>query len=175
VIKRLIAVAAVVVGALAAPAAAQQYPPAQNSLALDDTCVPAGQSVTVTAATFSPGASVAVTLGMSSLGTATAVGEGVATLTATVPSGTPEGTGMVTAVGTGPDGSLTVTAQLTVDADDCAAEPAPAAGSRGGRLPRTGSDATIPLLRIGLALAAIGGILLAVTAKRRKASRPATA
>jgi hypothetical protein len=40
----------------------------------------------------------------------------------------------------------------------------------GGGLPRTGDDTSLPLARIGLALAAAGGVVTAVAAKRRKAT-----
>jgi endo-alpha-N-acetylgalactosaminidase len=177
-LKRVIAVAVVVVGAFAAPASAQEYPPAQDSLALSDACVPAGSELTVTAGTFNPGATVTVTLGGAPLGTPAADGGGVATLTATVPAETAAGDVELTATGDGPSGPLALTARLTVDPEDCAAAPAPAAPgegeSAGGTLPRTGSD-TLPLLRIGLALAAVGGLLLAATAKRRRAAAHARA
>jgi LPXTG-motif cell wall-anchored protein len=42
-------------------------------------------------------------------------------------------------------------------------------GSTDGTLPRTGDDSSLPLARIGLALAAVGGVATAVAAQRRKA------
>ncbi len=38
-----------------------------------------------------------------------------------------------------------------------------------GTLPRTGDDTSIPLAKIGLGLAAVGGVITALAAKRRKA------
>jgi hypothetical protein len=43
-------------------------------------------------------------------------------------------------------------------------------GGGAGALPRTGQDSSLPLARVGLGLAAIGGVLTAVAAKRRKAA-----
>jgi hypothetical protein len=40
-------------------------------------------------------------------------------------------------------------------------------GGGAGALPRTGQDSSLPLARVGLGLAAIGGVLTAVAAKRR--------
>jgi hypothetical protein len=185
-LKRVIAVAVVFIGAFAAPAAAQQYPPAVTSLALSDTCAPAGATVTATARTFTPGTMVNLAVAGTPVGSAAADGSGIATLTVTVPQA--DGDIELVATGDGPDGALTLTAHLTVDADDCASaapspEPAPAAPSApggdvdsdgGGNLPRTGSDVG-DLIRIGLALAAAGGLLLAVTRNRRRNGRPATA
>ena len=59
-----------------------------------------------------------------------------------------------------------MTCALTVvgaDGADDGAEPS-------GALPRTGDDASVPLAKLGLALAAIGGVITAVAAKRRKAA-----
>jgi hypothetical protein len=181
-LKRLIAVAVVIVGAFAAPAAAQQYPPAVNSLALSDTCAPAGATVTATARTFAVGATVDLTAAGAPAGSAVADDAGIATLTVTVPAA--DGDVELVASGDGPTGPLTLTARITVDAEDCASSapaPAPAAptpgddDSSGGALPRTGSDVG-DLIRIGLALAALGGLLLAVTHRwRRRAHQPAPA
>jgi hypothetical protein len=179
-------VAVVFVGVLAAPAAAQQYPPAVTSLALSDTCAPAGAAVTATARTFTAGSTVGLTVAGTPAGSAAADGSGTATFTVTVPEA--DGDVELVATGEGPGGPLTLTANLTVDAEDCAApapSPSPAPGaaaptpaddddSRGGNLPRTGSD-TGDLVRIGLALAAVGGLLLAVTHRWRRNGRPSPA
>ena len=177
-LKRVIAVVVVAVGLSASPAAAQQYPPAPNQLTVSDTCVPAGAQVSLSASTFTAGSTVTFGVGDQSLGTAVAGDNGVATFTLTVPAGT-SGDAQVKASGESAGGPLTVEAVLTVADDECAPAPAPAApapddnGSGGGSLPRTGSESTIPLFRIGLALAAVGGLLLALTAKRRRMPRTA--
>ena len=68
-------------------------------------------------------------------------------------------------------GPMDVSVSITVVAADGAADPGGAGGAGGAdSLPRTGDDASIPLAKVGLALAAIGGVVTAVAAKRRKAS-----
>jgi LPXTG-motif cell wall-anchored protein len=176
-LKRVIAVVVVAVGLSAAPAAAQQYPPAPNQLAVSDTCVPAGAQVTLSASTFTPGSTVSFSVGEQQLGTAVAADNGVATFVLTVPAGT-SGDAQVAATGEGTGGPLTVESVITVGDDECAPAPAPAApapsdDAGGGALPETGSESTVPLFRIGLALAAAGGLLLALTAKRRRLPRSA--
>ncbi|HLM64116.1 MAG TPA: LPXTG cell wall anchor domain-containing protein [Acidimicrobiales bacterium] len=173
-LKRVIAIAVVFVGALAAPAAAQQYPPAENQVTISDACVPPGGSLTVTAGTFTPGSSVSFTLALAPLGTVTADASGIATVSATVPSDATEGEAAVAVAGEGATGPLALSGHVTIDADDCA--PAPGAvvpaGPAGTNLPRTGSD-VVPLVQIGLALAALGGLTLAVASKRRRSTSPA--
>jgi LPXTG-motif cell wall-anchored protein len=176
-LKRVIAVAVVCVGLFAAPAAAQQYPPAQNQLALSDVCVPPGGPLTLTAGTFTPGAEVTFTLALAPLGTAVADENGVATLATTVP-GDASDSAVVAVLGDSPGGPLELSADVTIDADDCApAEVTPGTSTDGSAtpgaddLPRTGSE-VLPLVQIGLALAALGGIILAVASKRRRDAAP---
>jgi LPXTG-motif cell wall-anchored protein len=168
-VRRLIAVASMAVVAMAAPAAAQQYPPAVNSLACSDTTPTAGQTISVEAMTFAGGAAVSFTLAPDNvvIASATADAGGVVTTEVTIPAGTPPGEHTLTASGGAPDGStLRLTCALTVvgaDGADDGAEPS-------GALPRTGDDSSLPLAKLGLALAAIGGVITAVAAKRRKAA-----
>ena len=179
-LKRVIAVVVVAIGfSAAAPAGAQQYPPAPNQLTVSDTCVPAGAQVGLTASTFTAGTTVTFSVGDQVLGTAAAGDNGVASFTLTVPAGT-SGDATVKASGESAGGPLTVESVVTVGDDECAPAPAPAApapsdggGSDSGSLPRTGDDSTIPLFRIGLALLAAGGLLVALTAKRRRMPRTA--
>jgi LPXTG-motif cell wall-anchored protein len=167
-LRRLIAVASLVLVAVAAPAAAQQYPPAVNSLICSDTTPTPGQTISVEARTFAGGAEVTFTLAPDNVVIATAMADasGVVTTGATIPANTTPGEHTLTASGAAPDGStLKVTCALTVGADeaDDGAEPS-------GALPRTGDDSSIPLAKLGLVLAAIGGVITAVAAKRRKAA-----
>lgn len=167
-VKRLVAASLVALVLAAAPAAAQQYPPAENSLIISDTTPTPGQTVDIQARTFVAGSTVTVTLNSEpvQLGTAAADGAGVANLSATIPASTPLGAHTIVATGTGADGApLTLTASITVVAADDGG-----AGSGSGSLPRTGDDSSIPLARIGLALAAAGGVITAIAAKRRKAA-----
>jgi 5'-nucleotidase len=174
-VKRLIACAALGVVALAAPAAAQQYPPAINSLTVSDTTPTPGQTITIEARTCEPGSTVTFSLSSVpvTLASAIADGAGVATVQATIPTDTPLGAHTITATCPAPDGStLTVSLAITVVP---AAGAATGSGSGTGALPRTGQDSSLPLARIGLGLAAIGGVLTAVAAKRRKSAAHVTA
>lgn len=185
-----LAVAAVgVVGVMVAPAGAQQYPPADNGIAIDCTTPAAGETITVTAHTFQPGADVLVTLDPDAvpLGTGTADGGGAVLLEATIPADAAPGDRTVIAAGDSAEGLLTLTARITVVEGEAgceqgpAQEPAPSGAapgggaapsddSGGGALPVTGSGLTVLLLQIGLALAAAGGLFLALASKRRRAA-----
>lgn len=169
-VKRLVAATLVALVMAAAPAAAQQYPPAENSLIISDTTPTPGQTIDIRARTFVAGSTVTVTLSESvQLGTPAADGAGVANLSATIPASTPLGAHTIVATGTGADGApLTLTASITVVSAEGSGT-----GSGSGSLPRTGDDSSIPLARIGLALAAAGGVITAVAAKRRKAAAAA--
>jgi LPXTG-motif cell wall-anchored protein len=153
---------------MAAPAAAQQYPPNVNGLTCPDTTPTPGQTITLEARTFAVGATATFDLQSVpvGLGTATADTSGVATLQATIPTGTTLGAHTITAVGAAPDGSaLSLSCSITVvEADGAGAEDA----GRSGSLPRTGDDSSIPLAKLGLALAALGGVVTAVASRRRK-------
>ncbi len=83
-VKRLIALGVLAVLAMAAPAAAQQYPPAVNSLTVSDTTPCPGQTITIEGRTFAPGstATVVLTSGPVTLGSATADAAGVIALQA---------------------------------------------------------------------------------------------
>ena len=171
-VKRLITAAVIALVLAAAPAGAQQYPPAENSLIISDTTPTPGQTISIEAKTFTPGTEVSVTLNSDPvlLGSPTANEGGVAGLSATIPSTVPLGSHTIVATGTGADGApLTLTASITVVADGAGS----GSGSGSGSLPRTGDDSSLPLARIGLALAAAGGVITAVAAKRRKAAATA--
>lgn len=173
--KRLFAAAMTTAVLTVAPAAAQQYPPAVNSITVDCRTPAPGDTVKVEARTFAEGSQVSITLeGDVAIGSATADGAGVATAQATIPADTAKGPNTITATGQAPDGSaLSLSTDIEV-ADGCgAAAPAPEAPS--GALPRTGDDSSIPLARLGLGLAALGGVVMAVAAKRRKAAAHAAA
>lgn len=166
-VKRLVAAAAgaLVALALAAPAGAQQYPPAQNSLTISDTTPTPGQTVSITAQTYTGSVTITMNSEPVVLGSATADSSGVANLSATIPANAALGTHTLVATGTGADGApLTLTLSFTVVAADGSGS-----GAAGG-LPRTGDDSSLPLARVGLGLAAAGGVITAVAAKRRKAT-----
>lgn len=175
-LKRMAVLAAALVGLAAAPAAAQQYPPGENLITVSDTTPCPGGAVTITAKTFTPGSTVDVRLDGAPLATPTADAEGVITVEATVPDTTPVGSHTITATGPGSDSApLDLTATIDVTSCDQATTTTVAAGGGGGNLPRTGSDGSMTLARIGLGLAALGGVLLAVATKRRRRAAHAPA
>lgn len=177
-IKRIFAIGIGAVAVLAAPAAAEDYPPA------DDVTVSAmspcpGESVTVTAQAFDANAPVTVTLlpDGTVLGTANADAAGVATLEFTVPSDQALGSYTVQVTGPQSGDDLTVNADIeVVDCEAPAPTPTTTPSSASGELPRTGSsNGTMTMVKIGLGLAAVGGLLLAVARRRQRSTRLSTA
>jgi LPXTG-motif cell wall-anchored protein len=178
-IKRIVALAVMSVALMAAPAAAQQYPPAENMMTASDTRPCPGQAVTVSAKTFAAGAAVTVKLGDAVVGTPTADANGTVSLEVTIPAGQALGPAQISATGPG-GGDKTITVSAAVNVVACNETPpstTPAGGGTGGGsdLPTTGSDSTMTLVRVGVVLAAIGGLLLAVSAKRRRRPGPVPA
>jgi trimeric autotransporter adhesin len=184
-LKRIAVIAGAVVALAAAPATAEGYPPGDNLITVSDTTPCPGDTVTVTAQTFIPGSPVEVSFDTTHLGSPVANADGVVTLEATIPEGTPLGEHIFTALGSGiEEADLHLTANVEVVSCDVAPTTSVATGggaagggdSGGGGLAFTGSNATTTLLRVGLALAAMGGVLLAVATKRRRsAARHASA
>ena len=166
-VKRLIALGALAVLAMAAPAAAQQYPPAVNSLTVSDTTPSPGQTITIQGQTFAQGATATVVLNSDpvTLGSATANAAGQIVLQATIPTDTPLGSHTLVASGQAPNGQ-TLSLSLAI-------EVVPAqgggTGTSGGNLPRTGDSTSLPLAKVGLGLLAVGGVIYSIAAKRRKA------
>jgi len=182
-VKRIVALAVMSVALMAAatPAMAQQYPPTENLVTVSDTAPCPGDAVTVTAQTFAPGTTVTVKLGDTVVGTPAADASGKVSLQVTIPAGQAQGAVQVSATGTGgDDASLTVNASVNVVAcNETPPTTTPGGGGGGGGgnggLPKTGSDSTMTLVRVGVALAAVGGLLLAVSTKRRRRANPAPA
>ena len=178
-VKRILVLAVTLVALMAAPAMAQQYPPTENLITVSDTTPCPGQAVTVTAQTFAPGGAVTVKLGGTVVGTPTADAAGKVSLQVTIPAGQAQGAVQVSATGPGTDDTpqLTVNADVEVVACNEASPTTTPGGAGGGSddLPRTGSDSTLTLVRVGVALAAAGGLLLAVSTKRRRRTGPAPA
>lgn len=176
-VKRLLAAAAIVLVVTAAPAAAQQYPPAVNSLTVSNTSPVPGETIDIEGRTFAPGASITVTFTSEPvvLASATADAAGIIALQATIPADTAVGPHVLTASGEAPDGSeLSLSVNLNVVPADGAVVPADGGtgadvDSASGPLARTGQD-SMPLVQVGLILAAVGGIITAIAAKRRKAA-----
>jgi LPXTG-motif cell wall-anchored protein len=179
-VKRILVLAVALVGFMAAPAMAQQYPPGENLITVSDTAPCPGDAVSVSAKTFQAGGAVTVKLDDSVVGTPTADANGVVELRITIPAGQAQGAVAITATGPGADGEVALTASVDVTAcNETPATTVPAggggAGGGGSDLPRTGSDSTMTLVRVGVAMAAIGGVLLAVASKRRRRTAPVAA
>jgi len=180
-LKRVIAVMALTVLGMAAPAFAQQYPPSVNFLTISDATPSPGETITLTGQTFQAGSTVTLTLHSEPvvLGSATADAAGKMALQATIPSDTPLGSHTITADGTAPDGSpLSLSVSLTVvpaqGGGNAQGNQGGNQGGNSGNLPRTGSEWTLFLAKLGIGLAAAGGVFVAIAAKRRK-SAPVTA
>jgi hypothetical protein len=164
-LKRIVVFAVAAIALAAAPAAAQQYPPTQKSITASDTTPCPGGATTITGQGFEAGTAVTLTLdGSTSLGNPTAGADGAFSIGVTIPSSTATGSHTVTATGTGAD-TASVTATLNVVSCE---ETTTTTIVPGVSLPRTGSSSTMPLVRAGLALTALGGVLLAIAAKRRR-------
>ena len=165
-VKRLLMVGVVVLTALAAPAAAQQYPPAVNSLTVSDTTPTPGQTISIEGCTFAAGSTttVALTTVPVTLGTPTADAAGVIRLDGTIPADITLGSHTLTATGPAPDGT-TLSLSLTLNV---VAAGGSGSGTGSGPLPNTGSDSSIPLAQVGLGLAALGGVVVALAGRRRR-------
>lgn len=159
-----------------APAAGAQY---SNVAAVtvarsSDSCVP-GRSITARAVGFAFFTTVTFRFNGQVIGTAQTDGEGNATLTVPYPDGVDPGTYQLTATGLSAVDNETVT--VTADVE-CLAPPGttttttPGGGAAAGPLPRTGSDSTGVLFRVGVVLVAAGGLLI-LSVRRRRTPRSA--
>lgn len=162
-LKKTLALAAVLLFATAGVAGAQTYPPADTpSVEASDTTPAPGQQITLTADGFLPGSSSTFTLFSAPvvLGTATANAQGVASLTTAIPANTTPGSHRVEVSGTGANGQpLTVVLPITVT------------GAAGSNLPTTGTDSALPLTQIAIGVMAFGGLMVVMANKRRTANR----
>lgn len=182
-LKRILGLAVVMLGLTAAPALADdpQYPPQDDlKIEVSTTALCPGDSVTVSGSGFEAASSVVIELASNetNLGSATVDGEGGFSFESTIPETQEPGDYTVRVSGTAADGSEAVeTAALQVQDCDEAGPTTTAPGAAApsddddaaGSLPVTGSDA-MTLLKIGLALAALGGLLLALARRRRRAA-----
>lgn len=160
--------AGVAVLGVAAPAAAQEYPPAPAP-AISDATVVAGQTVTVVAppGTFTPDTTVTVTVpGLDISGTVDAAADGGAAFDFVVPADAQPGNYEVVFAA---DGQTVTVPFAVVEAAGAPAEQ----DTQGSALPRTGSDTVIPLTLAGVGLVAVGGGLV-LSARRRRSAIPAS-
>ena len=169
------AVSGVTALTLAVPASAQTYPPtsppgnsgntpagtqAQGVPFRDGTVVRPGQRGTVAfpAGSFTPGSEVTGTFGGTAVGTAIVGKDGSVNFPFTIPrsAGAGEVTVLISGVSNGASTQRTLT--LTVAG-------AAAGGALG--LPRTGSDAVVPMAASGIALVVVGAGVVVVARRRR--------
>lgn len=172
--RRMVVIAAATAAALvvgAAPVGAQQYPPSNNFLTIDDSTPTPGQGVTIGSGTYIPGSTVEISLSSTpvTLGTPTAADNGEVSLATTIPADTTLGTHTITATGTTEAGPLTQS--ITIEVVGAEGVTAPVTDDPGSSLPKTGSDTTMPLVRAAALLLAVGGMLLLATKRRRAVAR----
>jgi LPXTG-motif cell wall-anchored protein len=162
--RRLLALAGLLVVLASAPAAAQG-PDYTGGVSL--TCSPrtvvSGEQIVCTASGFMPGTTVSFQINPP-LGTATANAAGQASISAIVPSLEP-GTYSVTATGTGGDGTAGAQAQTTVDlvratAASPGSNPATGQPTSSSGLPATGQSSTVPLTVVAVVLIVAGALLV---------------
>lgn len=142
----------------AEPAHAQQYQGCQATVS--DVTVMGGQTITVTGSGADSGAGVTADL-TTTIGRGTADANGNFSFPATIPADFAPGTYTLT-VDCANGGVTEIT--ITVG------EPTPGTGT----IPKTGSDSTIPTTKIGIGFVAAGGLVLAVSRRRRWASAGST-
>ncbi len=186
-VKRLLLVAGLTVGLVLATssAGAQQYPPGGFFLTLSDTTVVPGQTITATGA-LTPGAtsvSFAFFSDEEDVGSNTPDAAGNFTHSLTIPSNATVGSHTITATdstgaevsanvnvvgaGAGAAGAGTGAAGVGTGVGTGAA--GVGAGATGG-LAATGNDSSLPLLRVGAVLLALGGLLVFLTRRRQESA-----
>lgn len=162
-VKRLLALSAVLLVAVAGPAYAGEGYADEDAIVVDDATATPGQPVTVSAKTFEPGSTVTFTFSGTGVGTAVADSAGVASLTFDVPAGATVGAHTVEASGTGADGfPLTVSTTIEV-----------LGATAAGDLPTTGSANTLSMTQLAVAAMVGGGLLVLLANKRRSAKAAA--
>lgn len=184
-VKKALALAAVLLLATAGAAQAQQpYPlPTRIVVTAENPLFPGG-SITVEARIFETGASVSFTIASQTvtvppassmaLGSANTDSTGRANLVGTLPATLLPGRYTLTASGTGPDGKpATMSTPVRVVA---LSGPATVAGvtvernasdTGGIKLPRSGASNTMPLTRGALGALGFGGLILMLANRRR--------
>lgn len=138
------------------------YTPDDAAISVSPSSVAAGGTATVSGTGCAADVDVTITLGDSTAATATTDEDGAFSASITVPSGAAAGPYTIEADGCS---ATVLSTTLTVTA----AGTGGSGGTGGTTLPRTGSDSTETLLRVGVVLVAAGG-LLAFAARRRTAS-----
>lgn len=143
------------------PALAQDYPPDAPSVAVSDTTVVAGETITVSSSGWLPGSDVTVTFLTTSevLGTAEVGADGAFQTRVTIPSDASPGVHTLRVTGTGADGEpASVDIRITVEAVAAA-------------LPVTGLNLTVGTVLSTVLIAA--GVTALLISRRRRTSAPA--
>ena len=160
-IRRLVGLAILSVlaaaGLGALPAAAQTDNYQGCGAVLSDVTVDPGQTINVSGDGAAPGATVTATLdGTTVIGNGTADSSGVYSFSATIPANTSGGSHTI-GVNCGPGGGVQ---GITI-------EVSAARAGGGGAVATTGSDSTIPLTKLAIALIVVGGVTVAFARRRR--------
>ncbi len=174
-------------------AVAQPYPPQACSLSVSDSTVVPGQPITVSGCGFAAGTPVNITFESIPVLLATILapltgGDTFAT-SVIIPNDAPPGAHTVKATGQAADGSGTLVLSAPVQVAGAGTDTGTGAGTTstgagggtgdgasdgkgsGGGLARTGSDSTVPLVQIGVAMVLLGLGTVAVVHRRRNTGR----
>jgi LPXTG-motif cell wall-anchored protein len=152
----------------AAPAATAQDYPGGPTLTVDRPSVVCGDTVVITGKDFLPNTEVTLTVGGEVIGTVMTDGQGNFSFRWTVPCSL---SGSVTVTATDDVNTLSVSITVSAPGPSPTAAPSPTPSGT-GTLPRTGSD-NDGLVRAGLLLVAVGGLLVLATRKRDRAAADA--
>jgi hypothetical protein len=151
-LRKTLALAAVLLVGMAAPALAGDGYADEDAMVLSETTVAPGEDFTATVGVCEPATEADFTIDEEAAGTATAGDDGQASTTLTAP--TEEGTHTVTGACTGPDGDAVVlSSTLTV-------------GVAGEGLPSTGTNSSLPLSRVALGALLLGGLFVLIARRR---------
>jgi hypothetical protein len=189
-VKRLLLVAGLTVGLVlvTSTAGAQQYPPGTFPLTLSDTTVVPGQTITATG-TLTPGAtsvSFAFHSEEDDLGSTTPDAAGNHSASLTIPTNATLGSHTITATDNlGAQASAGVTVVAAGGGAGAAGAGGGAAGAgvagagavgggAAGGLATTGDNSSLPLLRVGAVLLALGGLLVFLTRRREESAVSST-
>jgi hypothetical protein len=148
------------------PTGRPNYPPGRCQLALSQSSAARGDTFTATGGGFVPGESVALSIGSIPVSTVVADANGAFSVQLTVPRDAPIGRTDVQA--SAPSQTLTAGFEVVAAGAEASrgARATAAASTRSGLLARTGA-AIATLTAAGTLLAALGGLLVVATRRRR--------